>query len=101
MAADLDAVEAVCAETGINVFDAVAGLVDKSVLVPHEVGGRVRYRMLETIRDYGRGRLVERGEADELADRHREYFVALARDTGLSWFGPRPARPDGQDRRPS
>ena len=86
--ADLDAVEAVCAETGIRVFDAVAGLVDKSVLVPHEVGGRVRYRMLETIRDYGRGRLVELDEADELTRRHREYFVELARTAGLSWFGP-------------
>ena len=86
--ADLDAVESVCAGAGINAFDAVAGLVDKSVLTPQEVAGRVRYRMLETIRAYGRARLDERGEAEEVTRRHREYFVELARSVGRAWFGP-------------
>ena len=86
--ADLEAVEAVCAEKGLNVFDTVAGLVDKSVLVPHSVAGRVRYRMLETIRDYGRDRLEERGEAIVMAERHREFFVSFGRTTELSGFGP-------------
>jgi hypothetical protein len=83
--ADLDAIEAVCAGSGIDVFDAVAGLVDKSVLAPQEVAGRVRYRMLDTIRAYGRERLVDRGEADELTARH----------TGPT-SSSSPARPDGR-----
>jgi non-specific serine/threonine protein kinase len=86
--ADLDAIEAVCAGTGVDVFDSVAGLVDKSVLAPQEVAGRVRYRMLDTIRAYGRERLVDRGEADELTARHRAYFVEFAGAAGRSWFGP-------------
>ena len=85
---DLDAVEAVCAGTGINVFDTVAALVDKSVLSPQEAAGRVRYRMLDTIRAYGRDRLAERGDADQLIELHRAYFVEFARSAGESWFGP-------------
>ena len=87
--ADVDAVEAVCADPGIAVFDALAGLVDKSVLVPGEVAGRVRYRMLETIRSYGRERLADRGETGELAGRHRDYYVSFARTTEQSSFSPR------------
>ncbi len=85
---DLDAVEAVCAGTGINVFDTVAGLVDKSVLSPREAAGRVRYHMLDTIRAYGRERLAEQGGVDDLAERHRAYFVRFAREAGTCWFGP-------------
>jgi predicted ATPase/DNA-binding CsgD family transcriptional regulator len=85
---DLDAVEAVCAGTGIDVFGTVAGLVDKSVLTPQEAAGRVRYRMLDTIRTYGRERLAERGDTDALTQAHRAYFVGFARSAGQSWFGP-------------
>jgi DNA-binding CsgD family transcriptional regulator len=85
---DLEAVEAVCAETGASVFDAVAGLVDKSILVPEEAAGRVRYRMLESVRDYGRQRLEGRGEADWVKGRHREYFVELVGNLELLVFGP-------------
>jgi predicted ATPase/DNA-binding CsgD family transcriptional regulator len=87
--AELEAVEAVCAGPDVPVFEAVAGLVDKSVLVPQEVAGRVRYRMLETIRDYGRERLAQRGESADLAERHRDFFVSFGRSIDLSGFGPR------------
>jgi non-specific serine/threonine protein kinase len=86
--ADLDAVEALCTGTRINVFDTVAGLVDKSVLTPREAAGRVRYQMLDTIRAYGRERLDERGDTGDVAERHRAYFVEFARSTGQAWFGP-------------
>lgn len=62
---DLAAAEAVCAGEGIDsadVLDAVAGLVDKSVLVREETGGQVRYRLLVSLRDYGREKLAELGE---------------------------------------
>ena len=86
--ADLEAVEAVCADTGASAFDALAGLVDKSVLVPEEAAGRVRYRMLDSVRDYGRERLDGRGEAEWMQGRHREYFVELARSVEPLDFGP-------------
>ena len=97
--ADLDAVEAVCAGTGINVFDTVAGLVDKSVLAPQEVAGRVRYRMLDTIRVYGRDRLAERGEADELTAAAPGVLRRLRSQGRAVVVRPRPARPARPDRR--
>ncbi len=58
--------------------DLLAALVDKSLL--QLVGGAgPRYRMLETIREYGIDRLVERELLGEARDRHAAYFLDLAR----------------------
>jgi predicted ATPase len=66
---DLDAAEAVCGFGDIEVFD-VAGrlgaLVDKSLVVAEPAGGALRYRLLETIRQFASERLAEAGE-DEAA----------------------------------
>ncbi|HZM67370.1 MAG TPA: hypothetical protein VFC16_13850, partial [Nakamurella sp.] len=53
-------------------------LVDKSLLQP--AGGGLRYRMLETIREYGVERLAERAELDDARLRHARYFAALTAD---------------------
>lgn len=55
--------------------DVLASLADKSLLQPVE-GGR-RMRMLETIREYGADRLVERGELAAVRERHARYFREL------------------------
>ena len=89
--ADLDAVEAVCGETGPPTLEVLAGLVDKSVVTVSETGGRVRFRMLETIREYGAERLAERGETDLIRDRHRDHYLALARRVPGGLVRPRPA----------
>jgi predicted ATPase len=68
---DLETVEAICSGDGIareDMFDLVAGLVDKSVLAGERRDTGVRYRMLESIRAYGRERLAA---ADEQALRRR------------------------------
>ena len=39
---------------------------------------RIRYRMLETIRQYADEKLIESGESEEFRDRHLEYFLNLA-----------------------
>jgi predicted ATPase/DNA-binding CsgD family transcriptional regulator len=78
---DLDAAEAVCAGNGLSeadVFTAVAGLVDKSVLVPGEASHHVRYRMLETIRQYGHERLLASGGEADLRRRHRDHYRLVA-----------------------
>ncbi|MFC8344903.1 ATP-binding protein [Streptomyces sp. NPDC057280] len=88
---DLAAAEAVCAGEGIDsadVLDAVAGLVDKSVLVREETGGQVRYRLLVSLRDYGREKLAELGEVTATRRRHRDHFARLAAEYERSWFGP-------------
>ena len=55
----LEAAEAVF---GRDAIDAVRGLVDQSLLNVQETAAGVRYRMLETVREFGRMRLVSAGE---------------------------------------
>jgi non-specific serine/threonine protein kinase len=62
-----EAAEAVAAGDGIHpyaVLDLLAQLVDKSLVIAEELRGAVRYRLLETIRQYARDRLPEAGEAE-------------------------------------
>ncbi len=84
---DLEAAEAVCSDDGpegsgaiarADVLDLVIGLVDKSVLIREEHPAGVRYRLLETIRQYGRERLAASGQAGPFRRRHRDYFRDLA-----------------------
>ncbi|RSM63874.1 LuxR family transcriptional regulator [Kibdelosporangium aridum] len=90
---DLDAVEAVCAGNGIDrdrVLDLVAGLVDKSILIredrDHDL--RARYRLLDTLRHYGREALRAAGAEAVLRRRHRDYYLDLAERGSTEWFGP-------------
>jgi len=88
---DLDAAEAVCAGDGLapeSVLDALAGLVDKSILIAEGNVGPVRYRLPETLRDYGRSRLVESGQPATFQRRHCDYYRHLARKVWQEWFGP-------------
>ncbi|WUH89925.1 regulator [Streptomyces sp. NBC_00433] len=64
------------------------GLVSQSVL---RRDGE-RYRMLDTIREYGDDWLGELGERDDLADRHADHFVKLAREAEADWPGTRQIR---------
>jgi len=57
-------------------------LVDKSLVVAETSDGRARYRMLETIRDYARERLVEDGALDDAIDAHRRWALELAETHG-------------------
>ncbi len=65
--------------TSDSVLDLVAALVEASLLRP-ETGrdGTVRYRMLETIREFAEERLVASGEAETVRKWHAAYFVAFA-----------------------
>ncbi|WP_396042097.1 hypothetical protein [Aeromicrobium sp. UC242_57] len=51
-------------------------MADKSLLVAVR-GDTPRFRMLETLREYGVERLLDRGIAEEVRDSHLEYFVGL------------------------
>ncbi|HVK20836.1 MAG TPA: NB-ARC domain-containing protein, partial [Actinokineospora sp.] len=50
---------------GPAAIDIVESLVDQSLLSVFEAAGRVRYRMLETVREFGRDRLADAGESDD------------------------------------
>lgn len=88
--ARLETVERVCAGPDLaagEVFDRLTRLVDKSLVVSAG-DGEPRYRMLETIRDYGLARLVETGEADEVRRAHAAEFVDLAETADPGLRGP-------------
>jgi predicted ATPase len=68
-----------------EVVDCIANLVAKS-LVAADVGGAiVRYRLLETMRAYALAKLTERGELNEVARRHAEYFRDLFQRAETEW----------------
>ena len=76
----LDAVEAVCGGEGIDpetAFELLAGLVARSLVVAAEHGLETRYRLLETIRQYGEERLNEAGELERWRTRHAAYYADL------------------------
>jgi predicted ATPase/DNA-binding CsgD family transcriptional regulator len=87
----LDAAEGVCAGDGIaehEVLNLLDRLVGQSVVLTTESDGLPRYRLLETIRQYGRERLVESGEEERLLLRHRDFFLTLAQHMDEGWYGP-------------
>ncbi|MER7986170.1 LuxR C-terminal-related transcriptional regulator [Streptomyces noursei] len=89
-----EALEEICADETLPrdvVLDTVARLVDKSVLIREEEGGHVRFRMLDTLRDYGRARLADRGDGAVTARRHRDWYARLIETAGIEWAGPRQA----------
>lgn len=88
---DLDAVEAVCTGDGIerdDVLDLLDALLDKSLLIREEHRGAVRYRMLDTLREFGRKRLGGPAERRTLQRRHRDHYLLLAERADAQWFGP-------------
>lgn len=68
----------------------LTALHDKSLLVVDrgQPGGRPRYRMLETVRQYALQRLTECGEAEAARGRHVAHFIALAEEADAQVRGP-------------
>jgi predicted ATPase len=75
----LKAAERVCAGDGVesdDVLDLLASLVDKSLVIAEQTnGGTTRYRLLETLRQFGAQQLSARNKAETLQLRHARYFM--------------------------
>ncbi|SFO01168.1 Predicted ATPase [Geodermatophilus obscurus] len=87
--ADLRAVHGV-ADPGASeddVLDRLSRLVDRSMVVARS-GVHSRYRLLETLRAYGRSRAEAAGETAGLTRRHVEYHVDYAERAGAGLQGP-------------
>jgi len=77
----LEAAEAVCVGDPLeaeDILDGVAALVDKSLVVMEAGDGAARYRLLETVRQYGFERLAEHGGAERYRERHAHHYLAFA-----------------------
>ncbi|MBB4712918.1 putative ATPase/DNA-binding CsgD family transcriptional regulator [Streptomyces luteogriseus] len=72
-----------------DVLEAVAGLVDKSVLCREPGPGGVRYRLLDTLRQYGLEQLRRiAGEEEAARRRQRDWMLRRAEACERGWFGP-------------
>ncbi|MBI4278169.1 MAG: AAA family ATPase [Armatimonadetes bacterium] len=86
----LEATEAICSGDSIEpaqVLDLLAALVDKSLVgVEESPAGAIQYRLLDTIRQYGREK-VSAEEAQALSRAHRDYFLRLAEEAAPLLLG--------------
>jgi predicted ATPase/tetratricopeptide (TPR) repeat protein len=88
---NLDAAEVIGAREDLSisqVVDGLGSLAGKSLLMAHDVGGESRYRMLETIREYGRDQLEAADELEETRMCHARYYVGFAVRAGRELKGP-------------
>ena len=92
----LDAAEAIGADEDAqgliqpdDVLDLLTQLVNKSLVITEGAQrDHVRYRLLETIRQYAREKLLEHCDVDCVWDRHLAYFVRLAETAEQALHGP-------------
>src|SRR5262249_18787332 len=77
-----EAIEAVgwaSATSEWELVDAVAVLIDQSLLQAEAPAAEPRFRMLETLREFGLEKLREAGEEGDARERHRDWCTGLAR----------------------
>ncbi|MDQ0797497.1 tetratricopeptide (TPR) repeat protein [Streptomyces sp. B1I3] len=91
---DLEAVEYICSGPDLpadSVLDVLDELIAQSVVEREDSGAGSRYRLLDTVREYGAEWLNATGDTRRLRRRHRDWFLGLATWCELDWFGPRQA----------
>jgi predicted ATPase len=88
---DLEAAEDICNDelAPQPMVDLLTSLVDKSILIRTESNGHVRFRLLDTLRDYGREKLTQTGGYLELRRRHLDWYRRLVADIAADWFSAR------------
>ena len=89
--APLQGVEIVCSGAGLRsseVLHLLGELVDQSLVTLDDADGEPRYRLLETVREYGREQLIERGEREATEAAHGTWALALADQAEAALPGP-------------
>ncbi len=79
----LDVAEQVCVGQPVEkvaILDLLTFLADKSLVVAEERDDATRFRMLETVRQYARERLLESGEEARWQGRHLTHFLGMAEE---------------------
>jgi predicted ATPase/class 3 adenylate cyclase/Tfp pilus assembly protein PilF len=86
----MDAVQVTCRGfvSQIDAIELLGSLANKSLVVLHEeTEGRSRYRLLDTLRSYANEKLALSGDKEQLCERHRDYYLALAEDVASKLAG--------------
>lgn len=89
---ELTAAAEVCHDEHLSrqeVMRLIPELVEKSILVSQHNPIGMRYRLLDTLREYGREWLDKLGETETFRRRHRDYYLDLAEEGDQSWSGQR------------
>ena len=94
---DLEAAEAICGPStsggsSLDVLGGLGDLADQSLVRQVEEHEHVRFRILETIREFATEQLRERGEDDEIGRRHAVWFTALVEEAAPHLTGADRAR---------
>ncbi|QYB00764.1 protein kinase (plasmid) [Rhodococcus sp. USK10] len=88
---EYDAAQNICLEhiTPDELLDIVSSLVDKSILIREEHRTGISFRMLDTLRDFGREKALTSDEYRKLQHRHYDWYRRLALAAEADWIGPR------------
>jgi predicted ATPase/DNA-binding SARP family transcriptional activator/DNA-binding CsgD family transcriptional regulator len=87
----LEAAEAICADDGLprgEIPRLLGRLVDHALVDVEDHGERMRYRMVEVIRQFAQEQLQSSEEAETLRRRHVEWYVDLAEEAAPHLRGP-------------
>ena len=92
--ATLEAAESVCADDSIDsmdILDVLGRLVEKSLVFTDPAASEARFRLLETVREYARTKLIEANEGESTFRRHRDLYLTLTDEASPAFFhGPEP-----------
>ena len=91
---DLATAEAVCADETLDaadLADIIHALVDKSLVVAVPTGDGLRFMQLQTLAQYGREKLAERGDAERIRDAMAAHFARLCARSAAAYHRRRPA----------
>ncbi|MGC5011938.1 ATP-binding protein [Streptosporangium sp. DT93] len=89
---ELDAARYVCSGDNLpseDIMDLISSLVEKSILLSDGTPSGHRYRLIDTLRQYGEEWLEKLGETAVIRQRHRDYYLQLAKRSEEAWSGAR------------
>jgi len=87
---DLATAEGVCADEALeasDLEDLIHALVEKSLVIAVPNGDAVRFTLLQTLAQYGRERLTERGDAVRIRDAMAKHFARLCAESAAAYTG--------------
>jgi predicted ATPase/DNA-binding CsgD family transcriptional regulator/Flp pilus assembly protein TadD len=89
---ELDAVEGTCAFgtlPQVELLNLLSSLVDKSIVIRDGSHNKASFRMLETLREYGRERLIETDELGDMRRRHLDWYAGMLAQVKADLISPR------------